>query len=95
MRVFTTLPQENLGKVGPAAQAIEAAGYTGVSTQENVRPGDIGPPPDFTGPFTDTRFLGTNSPPGALGDYAGSVGSDASAMCSSAVRRPSCRADSR
>ena len=35
MRVFTTLPQENLGKVGPAAQAIEAAGYTGVSTQEN------------------------------------------------------------
>ena len=35
MRVFTTLPQENLTKVGPAAQAIEAAGYTGVSTQEN------------------------------------------------------------
>ena len=35
MRVFTTLPQENLRKVGPAAQAIEAAGYTGVSTQEN------------------------------------------------------------
>lgn len=35
MRVFTTLPQENLQKVGPAAQAIEAAGYTGVSTQEN------------------------------------------------------------
>ena len=35
MRVFTTLPQENLAKVGPAAQAIEAAGYTGVSTQEN------------------------------------------------------------
>src|SRR6267378_7395152 len=35
MRVFTTLPQENLGKIGLAAQAIEAAGYTGVSTQEN------------------------------------------------------------
>ena len=35
MRIFTTLPQENLAKVGPAAQAIEAAGYTGVSTQEN------------------------------------------------------------
>ena len=35
MRVFTTLPQENLQKVGPAAQAIEATGYTGVSTQEN------------------------------------------------------------
>src|ERR1700761_1342235 len=35
MRVFTTLPQENLQKVGPAAQAIEAAGYTGVTTQEN------------------------------------------------------------
>jgi prepilin-type N-terminal cleavage/methylation domain-containing protein len=51
-------------------------GPGGVSTQEDVRPGDIGPPPDFTGPFTDARFLGTNSPPGALGDYAGSVGSD-------------------
>ena len=35
MRVFTTLPQEDLRKVGPAARAIEAAGYTGVSTQEN------------------------------------------------------------
>ncbi len=35
MRVFTTLPQENLAKVGAAAQAIEATGYTGVSTQEN------------------------------------------------------------
>ena len=35
MRVFTTLPQENLAKVGSAAQAIEADGYTGVSTQEN------------------------------------------------------------
>lgn len=35
MRIFTTLPQENLRNVGPAAQAIEAAGYAGVSTQEN------------------------------------------------------------
>lgn len=35
MRVFTTLPQEDLRKVGPAARAIEATGYTGVSTQEN------------------------------------------------------------
>src|SRR6266576_6768573 len=35
MRVFTSLPQHDLSKVGPAAQAIEAAGYTGVSTQEN------------------------------------------------------------
>src|SRR4029077_11593464 len=35
MRIFTSLPQENLRKVGPAAQAIEAAGYTGVTTQEN------------------------------------------------------------
>ena len=35
MRIFTTLPQENLAKVGQAAQAIEATGYTGVSTQEN------------------------------------------------------------
>ena len=35
MRVFTTLPQEDLRKVGPAALAIEADGYTGVSTQEN------------------------------------------------------------
>jgi probable F420-dependent oxidoreductase len=35
MRIFTSLPQENLQKVGPAAQSIEAAGYTGVTTQEN------------------------------------------------------------
>lgn len=35
MRVFTTLPQEDLRKVGPASRAIEAAGYTGVGTQEN------------------------------------------------------------
>jgi probable F420-dependent oxidoreductase len=35
MRVFTSLPQEDLNKCFTAAQAIEAAGYTGVSTQEN------------------------------------------------------------
>src|ERR1700704_5879721 len=35
MRIFTTLPQENLAKVGAAAQAIGAPGYPGVSTQEN------------------------------------------------------------
>lgn len=35
MRVFTTLPQEDLRKVGTAAQAIEAQGYDGVVTQEN------------------------------------------------------------
>jgi prepilin-type N-terminal cleavage/methylation domain-containing protein/prepilin-type processing-associated H-X9-DG protein len=46
-----------------------------LSTQEDVRPGDDTPPPDFTGPFTDSRFFGVNSPPGALGDYAGNVGS--------------------
>ena len=35
MRVFTTLPQEDLRKVGPAAQAIEAEGYDGVASMEN------------------------------------------------------------
>ena len=35
MRVFTSLPQHDLSKVSAAAQAIEAAGYTGVTTQEN------------------------------------------------------------
>ena len=35
MRVFTSLPQHDLSKVTAAAQAIEAAGYTGVTTQEN------------------------------------------------------------
>ncbi|HVK08291.1 MAG TPA: DUF1559 domain-containing protein, partial [Gemmataceae bacterium] len=42
--------------------------------QEDVRPGDNGPPPDFTGPFTDARFRAANNPPGAPGDYAGCVG---------------------
>ena len=35
MRIFTSLPQHDLRLCGPAAQAIEAAGYTGVATQEN------------------------------------------------------------
>ncbi len=35
MRVFTTLPQEDLRKVGPAARAIEADGYDGVAAMEN------------------------------------------------------------
>src|SRR5215813_1764626 len=37
MRVFTTLPQGDLRKVGPAAQAIEAEGYDGVASMENKR----------------------------------------------------------
>ena len=35
MRVFTTLPQEDLREVGPAARAIEAEGYDGVHSMEN------------------------------------------------------------
>ena len=35
MRVFTTLPQEDLRKVGPAARTIEADGYDGVASMEN------------------------------------------------------------
>jgi probable F420-dependent oxidoreductase len=35
MRVFTTLPQENLGAVATAAQSIEADGYDGVIATEN------------------------------------------------------------
>lgn len=35
MRIFTSLPQSDLRKVGPAAKKIEAEGYTGVATQEN------------------------------------------------------------
>jgi probable F420-dependent oxidoreductase len=35
MRVFTSLPQADLRNVPAAAQKIEAAGYTGVATQEN------------------------------------------------------------
>ena len=35
MRVFSTLPQEDLRKVGPAARALEAQGYDGVVCMEN------------------------------------------------------------
>jgi probable F420-dependent oxidoreductase len=35
MRVFTTLPQEDLRKVGSAARTIEAEGYDGVASMEN------------------------------------------------------------
>ncbi|HXC91116.1 MAG TPA: TIGR03617 family F420-dependent LLM class oxidoreductase [Stellaceae bacterium] len=35
MRVFTTLPQENLREIAAAAQAVEADGYDGVIATEN------------------------------------------------------------
>ena len=35
MRVFTTLPQEDLRKVASAARSIEAEGYDGVASMEN------------------------------------------------------------
>src|ERR1700760_4660599 len=35
MRVFTTLPQEDLRKVAPAARSIEAEGYDGAASMEN------------------------------------------------------------
>src|ERR1700756_140404 len=35
MRVFTTLPQEDLRKVAAAARGIEAEGYDGVASMEN------------------------------------------------------------
>ncbi|MBV8507016.1 MAG: LLM class flavin-dependent oxidoreductase, partial [Alphaproteobacteria bacterium] len=35
MRVFTTLPQEDLRKVAPAAWEVEAEGYDGVASMEN------------------------------------------------------------
>jgi probable F420-dependent oxidoreductase len=35
MRVFATLPQEDLRQVGPAAQRLEAEGYDGVVCMEN------------------------------------------------------------
>src|SRR6266700_1209201 len=35
MRVFTTVPQEDLGRVGGAAQAAEAEGYDGIIAMEN------------------------------------------------------------
>ena len=36
MRIVTTLPMDDLKKAGPAAQALEAAGYDGVMTMENA-----------------------------------------------------------
>jgi prepilin-type N-terminal cleavage/methylation domain-containing protein/prepilin-type processing-associated H-X9-DG protein len=41
---------------------------------EQVVPADVTPPPEFSGTSTDTRFSGTNQPPGALGDYAACLG---------------------
>ncbi|HEY1261494.1 MAG TPA: LLM class flavin-dependent oxidoreductase, partial [Stellaceae bacterium] len=35
MRVFATVPQDDLRRVGPAAQAIEAEGYDGIVAMEN------------------------------------------------------------
>jgi probable F420-dependent oxidoreductase len=35
MRVFTTVPQQDLRAVGAAARAAEAAGYDGIATMEN------------------------------------------------------------
>src|SRR5260370_36481101 len=35
MRVFTTVPQEDLGRVGATAQAAEAEGYDGIIAMEN------------------------------------------------------------
>jgi probable F420-dependent oxidoreductase len=35
MRVFATVPQEDLRRVGPAAQAVEAEGYDGIVAMEN------------------------------------------------------------
>ena len=36
MRIVTTLPMDDLKKAGPAAKALEAAGYDGVMTMENA-----------------------------------------------------------
>ncbi len=36
MRIMTTLPMGDLKKAGPAAKAVEAAGYDGVMTMENA-----------------------------------------------------------
>jgi probable F420-dependent oxidoreductase len=35
MRVFATVPQEDLGRVGAAARAVEAEGYDGIVAMEN------------------------------------------------------------
>ena len=41
---------------------------------EQCIPADITPPPEFSGSSSDARFSGSNQPPGALGDYAASLG---------------------
>jgi len=47
-----------------------------LSESVQVFPGDTTPPPNFTASgAVDARFGPANSPPGALGDYAGCVGS--------------------
>jgi prepilin-type N-terminal cleavage/methylation domain-containing protein len=46
-----------------------------ISRVEDVVPADAAPPPEFSSAGTDARFAGANNPPGALGDYAGNVGS--------------------
>ncbi|QEL13240.1 DUF1559 domain-containing protein [Limnoglobus roseus] len=47
-----------------------------LSESIQVYPADSTPPPTFTATGTlDTRFGPANSPPGALGDYAGCIGS--------------------
>ena len=51
---------------GPAAGQVHRP--------EQVVPADVTPPPEFSGTSTDTRFSGTNQPPGALGDYAACLG---------------------
>jgi len=46
-----------------------------VHQAEQVWPDDFTPPPEFTaGATPDTRFGGSNQPPGALGDYAACLG---------------------
>jgi prepilin-type N-terminal cleavage/methylation domain-containing protein len=51
-----------------------SAGDNLVHQAEQVIPADITPPPNFSGSSSDTRFSGTNQPPGALGDYAANLG---------------------
>src|SRR5262245_30050771 len=52
-----------------------SAGDDLVHRAEQVYPGDVTPPPEFTATGTaDPRFAGENQPPGALGDYAANLG---------------------
>ena len=61
------------GKVGYPRDKVIGIHWSG--SEEDVIPADTTPPPNFPGPGSDSRFFGTNNPPGALGDYAGNVGS--------------------